>query len=300
MSSSSQLPENATRRRASPVSVVIPARNAGDTLAEQLDSLAEQALSERFDVIVADNGSTDQTADIVADYADVALDVRRVDASARSGASYARNVGAAATEAEKLLFCDADDIVSPGWVGALAAGLDDHDLAGGPLVFDRTLPDEIDANISGRRTDGFVVPEGFMPFAPSCNLGVRRTAFDTIGGFCESYRRAEDVDFSWRAQVAGFDLGFVPEAAVSYRQRTTYRAVFWQGYHSGHDAPLLQRNFSRAGLRPRSRRDTLRQWGWLGTRVPTIVVARRRGMWVRHAGYALGRAAGRLSRRDVT
>ena len=69
----------------------------------------------------------------------------------------------------------------------------------------------------------------------AANLLVRRVAFEQVGGFFEGVRAAEDTDFSWRLQLAGWELQGRPQAAVTHRYRTTVRALRrqWRGYAAG-------------------------------------------------------------------
>lgn len=101
------------------LSVIIPCLNAERTIGEQLAALAAQRWSERWEVIVADNGSTDGTLEVVRRFAGRLPELRVVDASQRRGSGYARNRGAAVARGEWLAFCDADDVVAPGWVAAM-------------------------------------------------------------------------------------------------------------------------------------------------------------------------------------
>ena len=96
------------------VSVVIPARNAARTLDAQLQALAAQRFPAEWEVLVSDNGSTDATRAVAVEWAGRIPLLRVIDASARPGASAARNLGAAAAHGELLLFCDADDVVADG------------------------------------------------------------------------------------------------------------------------------------------------------------------------------------------
>src|SRR5688500_9296124 len=97
-------------------SVVVPVRDGAATIGEQLAALAQQDFPGSWEVVVADNGSRDGTADVVRSFRDRLPGLRLVDASARPGASHARNAGAAAATGEVLAFCDADDVVDPGWL----------------------------------------------------------------------------------------------------------------------------------------------------------------------------------------
>ena len=75
----------------------------------------------------------------------------------------------------------------------------------------------------------------YLPRAVAANLLVRRAAFEQVGGFFEGVRAAEDTDFSWRLQRAGWGLEGRPAAAVEHRYRDTVRALRrqWRGYAAG-------------------------------------------------------------------
>src|SRR3954447_15734888 len=102
------------------VSVVIPALNAAGTIGTQLEALAQQDADVEWEVIVVDNGSSDTTLEVCRSY-ESRLPALRTLTCARPGTSAARNTGAAASSADLLLFCDADDEVAPGWVAAMVA-----------------------------------------------------------------------------------------------------------------------------------------------------------------------------------
>src|SRR5690606_10578144 len=92
------------------ISVVIPARDAARWIDAQLGALACQEVPVPWEVVVADNGSTDDTVARAEAWAD-RLPVRVVDASGRPGPNHARNQGTAAARGDLLLYCDADDVV---------------------------------------------------------------------------------------------------------------------------------------------------------------------------------------------
>jgi glycosyltransferase involved in cell wall biosynthesis len=103
------------------VSVVIPVRNAADHLEEQLAALASQTYEGSWEVVVADNGSTDASLEVVRSWALRVPHLEIVDASDRAGPSHARNVGAAAARGRVLAFVDADDVAAPTWLAELVA-----------------------------------------------------------------------------------------------------------------------------------------------------------------------------------
>ena len=116
------------------LSVVIPAFNGMGFIKEQLDSLANQATTLRWEVIVADNGSTDQTRDYVTSRAlEFPVPLRVVDASARRGVSHARNAGAIAARSDHVAICDCDDAVDRHWIDEIYKALQTADVVGGAL-----------------------------------------------------------------------------------------------------------------------------------------------------------------------
>lgn len=86
------------------LSVIIPCFNVANTLNAQLEALACQQWSEPWEIIVADNGSTDETVASARQYEQKLSNLRIVDASSRRGASHARNVGALAATASRSSF----------------------------------------------------------------------------------------------------------------------------------------------------------------------------------------------------
>src|SRR5205807_7671096 len=75
----------------------------------------------------------------------------------------------------------------------------------------------------------------YRPRAAAANLLVRRAAFEAVGGFYEGVRAAEDTDFTWRLQQAGWRLELRPHALVWHRYPTTLRRPRppWRGYPPG-------------------------------------------------------------------
>ncbi|WP_392545008.1 glycosyltransferase family 2 protein [Oryzobacter telluris] len=211
------------------VSVVIPAFNAARTLPEQLECLARQEGAPAFEVVVSDNGSTDDTARVVAGWTD-RLRIRLVDAGERRGAGFARNVGVQAAAADKVLFCDADDLVSRSWVAVMAAALEPRTLVAGPVL--RITPETpafgpVEEGLPYGNSDADFRYMGFLPCVLSGSLGIHRADFLALGGFDNSYAQGcEDVDFSWRAQLAGLTVGIAHGCALFYRPRDGALASF--------------------------------------------------------------------------
>ena len=271
------------------VSVVIPARNAARTLDEQLQALREQDYAGSWDVVVADNGSTDGTADVARARAS-ALRLRIVDASAMRGAAYARNCGWRSATGDLIAFCDADDVAAPGWLSGLVAAAASADLAGGPYEFQR-----LNASRRPPWWDGKSLPRGhgFLPFMVGGNIAAWREALTTLGGFDETYRELQDVELSWRAQCMGLRLRFAPDAVVHCRYRTRFGDVAVQHYRQAVQQAHLYRDFRSHGM-PRTKTSRFfRVVGSLLIDVPRCATSRDfRWGWMRRASDQLGRVAG--------
>ncbi|HEX8770099.1 MAG TPA: glycosyltransferase family A protein, partial [Acidimicrobiales bacterium] len=123
------------------LTVVVPAHNAAATIREQLSALARQQWYGEWEVVVVENGSSDQTADEVESSRAALGDRLRMVQSDRSGASFARNLGVAEARADHIAFVDADDVVAEGWLSAMGGVLRDHEFATGPLELDRLNPE---------------------------------------------------------------------------------------------------------------------------------------------------------------
>lgn len=234
-------------------SVVIPTYNAAHVLGDQLTALAGQVGAPEFEVVVADNGSTDDLGDLVTQWQGRLLHLRRVDASRGRGVSVARNVGVENASTDHILVCDADDRVSPGWVAAMAAGLADAPLVSGPV--ETTLLSGRSAGwvpIERRTTDLFTTWGG-RTYGIGCNLGLRREVWEAVGGFDEDYPAgAEEIDFAWRAWDLGYRFTYVPEALLHYRIRTDLRGVLRQQYNSGRGTATLYAKFRPDEVVPKS------------------------------------------------
>jgi beta-1,4-mannosyltransferase len=273
------------------VSVVIPTFNPGKLLGAQLDSLAAQDFEQPWELIIADNGSTDASLDDIVEGYSNRLRLRFIDASDERGPGHARNAGAAAARGEWLAFCDADDVASPGWLSALYAARQQGGLITGPLDVGRL---NSDANINARGGVRVVdtLPNGLrglMPMAVTSNLFVAAEVFHALQGFDTQLRAGEDVDFSWRAQLAGHRIVLAPGAVMFYRYRTTPWGAFRQsrGYRV-YEGGLFERYRDR-GLELYPLREIVDRLRWVIPRLPFLAMdEEHRFMIAYHGGDLLG------------
>lgn len=233
------------------VSVVIAAHDAAATLPAQLDALAAQDPACTWEVLVADNGSTDATRDVVLDAARRSGTVRLVDAPGVRGAGAARNAAARVARGRVLLFCDADDVVAPGWVDALHGALRDADVVAGRLEWERLNSRASQQSRALPQVDGLqhTEPLPALGCASASNLGLRRSLFDRLGGFDVRARYLQDTDLCWRAQLAGGTIAFEPAAVVHMRLRESVLGAWRQGRGSGMGQRWLAARYAEVAAR---------------------------------------------------
>lgn len=275
------------------LSVVIPVRNGAATLGEQLTALRHaHRPSGGFEVIVADNGSNDGTIDIVKFLGDQ-LPLRLVDASDRPGSNHARNCGIQAAEFGRILLCDADDQVDERWLAEMTEAFDaGHELIAGPIDYVQLNPPHVRA-WRGAQQASVATMLDFLPAGHGSNMGFTRQLFDRLGGFDEDFGfGGEDVELFWRAQLAGTQLHYVPEAVVHYRLRPTLKGLFRQSIAYGAGEARLYRKFAEYGARRRPPSAIAKEVWWLLSRLPFTGRIERRGAWLRHLGQQLGRLRG--------
>lgn len=241
-------------REPASVSVVVPVLNGGTDLARQLDALLAQRWSGTFEVVVADDGSTDGSREVVLARAQRDPRLRLVEPYGARGVSAARNRGTRATSGEAVCYADADDVVAEGWLAALAASLASHEVAAGRLDYDLLNPSWA-ADVRGRplsRRLRVGRHDEAWPWAFGCNMAVRREAFDAVGGFDERLvGGGDDNDFSWRALKAGATLAWTPDAVVHYACRRDLAGLGRQARGYGRGDVWLSRLHEHAPEPPR-------------------------------------------------
>lgn len=274
------------------VSVIIPVFNGADTIGEQLEALSRQdAEGVSWEIIVADNGSTDGTSQVVAEWsARLPVPCTLVDAGQRKGAAHARNVGAAAARGAIFAFWDADDWVDEQWLGQATAGAERAPVAAGLVLG------------PGRKPLNPEVVNGGTWRILSGNFAIRRGAYEAIGGFDGDLPpyAAEDMDFSHRIRSQGIEIGAAPEMIVRFRPSSSFD-LLRKVYLNGKGEVLIQAK--RAGGQVPSRLRTaaaLGAWPVMAARTfrskPPREAAKVAGRdLVRRTGHLVGRLQFRAS-----
>ncbi len=281
------------------LSVIIPCWNSADQLPRQIEALAREKWQGWWEVIIADNGSTDGTRAVAEQFRDRLPHLRVVDASARRGASYARNVGARSASGEAFLFLDADDEIAPDYIPAMADALARYDFVAAHRDSESLNTGWVRLSRRTHPYEGFRDFFGFLPHAGGNRTGVKRSIFESAGGFDENLLGGEDVDFCWRVQLAGIPLRLVHNATVRYRYRESLSGIFRQAHLSGRSDALLYRRYRAAGMSGHSIGVGLKEWLRLMRRLPRIHGKSDWARWVRRLGQCVGRLEGSLRYRVI-
>jgi GT2 family glycosyltransferase len=207
------------------VSVVVCSYNGARTIGETLAAL-QHLVYPNYEVIVVDDGSTDQTSAIAYRY-----NVRLI-RTENNGLSAARNQGMNAATGEIVAYIDDDAYPDPHWLSYLVSCFQrtEHAGMGGPNIApagDGAIADCI-ANAPGGPKH-VLLSDQVAEHIPGCNMAYRREKLLAIGGFDSRFRVAgDDVDICWRLQERGWTIGFAPTALVWHHCRSSITRYFQQ------------------------------------------------------------------------
>jgi glycosyltransferase involved in cell wall biosynthesis len=275
------------------LSVVIPCRNVETTLDAQLDALCSQPFEHTLEIIAVDNGSTDGTIELLRRRRAADPRINIVDASDGVGANFTRNVGMQHAAAQRVVFCDGDDVVGPRWLSAMYDALLAAECVTGPLDVQRLNPAWLVRTRGDFPADAPRAHCGVVPVVPGGNMGLQRTTWASVGGFRIDLDTAgEDVEFSLRLLQWGVPVTFAPDAVVYYRYRTEAGALWRQGRAYGRAKPWTYKLLRDAGLATPSRFAGWKSWFLVALWLPRLVTRDGRAAWCWVAGSRLGQLEG--------
>lgn len=223
------------------VSVIVCSYNGSRTIRDCFEGLLKLDYPD-FEVIVVNDGSIDNTAEIAAEYP------FRLINTLNMGLSSARNTGLEAANGEIVAYTDDDARPDPHWLQYLAATFMQTEFAGigGPNIapLDDGEIAECVANAPGGPIH-VLVNDTEAEHIPGCNMAFRRAALTAVGGFDAQYRNAgDDVDVCWRIQENGGKLGFSPAAMVWHHRRNSIRDYWKQQKGYGKAEAQLERKWA--------------------------------------------------------
>ncbi len=197
------------------LSIVIPAYNESSHIGKLLASLADQVGSEAFEVVVVDNGSTDDTAAVARQSAG-GLDLRVI-SEPRRGRGAARAAGFAAAKGEIILSTDADTAVPRNWIALRAKQLRENKTA---VAITGTCHIE-DCRPAINKRFNWLQPQMMRGYRlvfghywlTGSNFAIWREAYEQAGGFDPVSRDLDDIDLGFRVNKIG-KIAMVTDAPV--------------------------------------------------------------------------------------
>jgi GT2 family glycosyltransferase len=226
-------------------SVVICTANRRPRLAETLETLlphVDARPARDVEVIVIDNGSTDDTPRLLGEAAAAHPGTLRAVREERAGLSAARNRGVREARGEVLLFLDDDALPAPGWLDSYLSAFDGSGVAaaGGPVepIFDGPLPAWLDARFLPYLSVWDRGPEAirlrYNELPRGANMAIRRAAFAAYGDFLEqlgrkgeSLRSCEEIELFLRLERGGEEILYLPAARVRHHVGTQRLTAGW-------------------------------------------------------------------------
>jgi glycosyltransferase involved in cell wall biosynthesis len=217
-------------------SVVVPVYNGADTLKRCLHGLSVQDIRQKcYEIIVVNDGSSDNSAAIAADF-----NVRLLEQD-NLGAPAARNLGLANARGDWVAYTDADCVPSRSWLSSLLTAVegDSHtDLAigaaGRTIGYNSTHAAARFVDMMGGLDAKRHLSHPRFPFAPSGNVMYRRTILEQVGGFDPRYCAYDACDL--HARVRGLHDGpfpYVGHAIVLHQHRSSWKAYWKQQRNYG-------------------------------------------------------------------
>lgn len=236
------------------VSIIIPVRNAGETIEDLLKSLINLDYpKEKIEIIIIDGRSTDDTIEKALKYPVKIL------TEPGFGPSYARKIGIEASRGEVLAFTDGDCIVPREWVRVIVEDLSRPEIGcvGGSIFAEKGVKN----NIYAVYADKSVMR--IMPLAEKkeileeprilkhlafCNMAIKREVLKEIGGLDTKFKTFEDVDTVQSICVKGYKMMLDPRMYVWHKHRQTLKEILKQTYSYGKGGPKFRKKHPKSRL----------------------------------------------------
>ena len=219
------------------MSVVVCSYNGAKTIGQTLNALTQMNYP-RFEILVIDDGSHDETAKIASQYP-----VKLI-STVNRGLSNARNTGWQLAQGAIVAYIDDDAYPDRDWLFYLAAMFQagNYVAVGGPNIVPEN--DNFVAQcvaLSPGNPIHVLLTDELAEHSPGCNIAIRRETLAALGGFDSRFRIAgDDVDLCWRIQDRGWRIGFCAAAVVWHHRRSSLPAYWRQQLNYGRAEHLLE------------------------------------------------------------
>ena len=244
-------------REACSISIIIPTLNGAGRIGNCLDALRDQAHQQNAEILVVDDGSTDNTAEVVRRYSGVRL-IQQTNA----GPAAARNRGASEASGKIILFTDDDCVPAANWLESMLKPFVDSEVIGVKGVYRTKQANLIARFVQMDYEDRYRYMCRFpdIDFIDTYSAAFRRQHFLAMAGYDTSFpvACAEDIELSYRMSSRGWKMKFAPDAVVYHTHPVTlsgylkkkYKFAFWRvlavrknpgkGVHDSHTPQIMK------------------------------------------------------------
>lgn len=217
------------------VSIIIPTFNGASRIGHCLDALLQQTAGQNAEILVVNDGSTDNTLDAIQRYSGV-----RLITQANAGPAAARNRGAMEAHGSIILFTDDDCVPMPDWLDAMLEYFTDPEVVGVKGAYHTRQSSLVARFVQIEYEDRYrlMARLDFIDFIDTYSAGFRRDRFLKMIGYDTSFpvACAEDVELSYRMSARGWKMKFAPGAIVYHTHPDTlagylkkkYKFAFWR------------------------------------------------------------------------
>ena len=198
-----------------------------------------------------------------------------------------------------MALCDADDEVGEGWVAAMGEALSCHDFVACRMETVKLNPRWMWGHEQEKGLQTIWYPP-WLPHAGAGTMGFTRAMFDAVGGFDDSLLHLEDTEFSFRAQMRGFPLHFVPDAVLHVRRRGNLIGHYRQSRnYAEYNVILAKKYWTEKDSAGGYYIGFIKDWLRLVTGARSLRTEGGRYSWVWNFGRQSGRLKGMLLRGGV-
>ncbi|MFC6613903.1 glycosyltransferase [Halopenitus salinus] len=177
-------------------------------------------------IYVVDNGSTDETPDVIRTLSSEFNSIKHLVEDNIQGSYAARNKGIQHAEGDVVAFLDADETIDDDWLETALEVMDEQDVDYLGCNVELTLSEDTLVGRYNTHT-GFPVKQYLEEehYAPTCALLVRREVFEDVGLFDARLISGGDREFGDRVYEAGYDQGYSEDATVYHPARTSFESL---------------------------------------------------------------------------
>ncbi len=236
------------------ISIIVPVLNAERYIDLCIKSLINQNYPKgRYEIIIVDNGSVDDTVNILNRYYEYCRNIKILYES-NKGSYSARNTGIKNSKGDIIAFTDSDCIVSENWIRELSKGFISDNIGcvvGAVHSYQDnthqsdTLVEKFSKNkdiMSQERT----LNSNFLPYGETANVAFRKNVLYHIGYFDEIFKSGGDADIAWRMQLqTTYKLVYCPESIVEHHHRVMLKDLFLQHFKYGLGLAMLNKKYDR-------------------------------------------------------